>query len=88
MEVNNNYLYWWFVWMSQSYTAKPKATKKKTMIKVESEKKREEIETVFDEENRTDGDVLAIHEQARFAALFIFDIFDSVPKKYPADSQF
>lgn len=38
--------------------------------------------------NITDGDVLAIHEQARFAALFIFDIFDSLPKKYPANSQF
>ena len=59
------------------------------MIKVESEKKKEKrLKQYFDEENRTDGDVLAIHEQARFAALFIFDIFDSVPKKYPADSQF
>jgi hypothetical protein len=38
--------------------------------------------------NITDGNVLAIHEQARFAALFIFDIFDSLPKKYPANSQF
>jgi hypothetical protein len=34
--------------------------------------------------NITDGDVLAIHEQARFAALFIFDIFDSLPKKIPS----
>ena len=33
--------------------------------------------------NITDGDVLAIHEQARFAALFIFNMFDSVPKKRP-----
>ena len=51
-------------------------------------KKEKRLKQYFDEENRTDGDVLAIHEQARFAALFIFDIFDSVPKKYPADSQF